>query len=141
YVLNEKNNGPQGDAELRLVCIDPMHKDPVDHKPRVLSVQALGMVQQQHRITHDMSRRLNAVHLAYGEGTLVCPTNAGEVLGVDLMSRSLAWAYPYREQMPTSVPFMNPGQVGFQPGGLRVIQRDVGTTSAATWRSAPPVIQ
>src|SRR4029077_19272494 len=98
YVLNEKNNGPMGDAELRLVCIDPTKDDPANaQKPRVFSVQTLGMVQQQHRVTQDMSRRLNASHLAYGEGILVCPTNAGEVLGVDLLSRSLAWAYPYRE--------------------------------------------
>jgi len=72
YVLNEKNNGPMGDAELRLVCIDPVKME-TEYKPRVISIQTLGQVEQQHRITHDMSRRLNAVHLAYGEGILVCP--------------------------------------------------------------------
>ena len=59
YVLNEKNNGLQGDSELRLVCLDPLQKD-ADHKPKVIAVQTLGVVQQQHRITHDMSRRLKA---------------------------------------------------------------------------------
>ena len=35
------------------------------------------MVQQQHRVANDWTRRVNAVHLAYGDGILVCPTNAG----------------------------------------------------------------
>jgi outer membrane protein assembly factor BamB len=138
YVLNEKNSGAAGDAELRLVCIDPnkMEGDTEDkkHRPRVISLQTLGMVNQQNRVTHDMSRRTNAVHLGYGEGILVCPTNAGEVLGVDLMSRTLAWAYPYREKAignPTTPggpfqPFPQPGVLNF---------------NSSIWRTAPPVIQ
>ena len=99
-------------------------------------MQSLGEVVQQSRVTHDVSRRLNAVHLAYGEGILVCPTNAGEVLGVDLLSRSLAWAYPYREQMPTTVPF-----VSLQPQPFpRPTPVFIGN-SAANWHSSPPVIQ
>jgi tetratricopeptide (TPR) repeat protein len=139
YVLNEKNQGPQGEADLRLVCIDPVQKD-ADHKPKVISVQELGRVQQQHRITHDMTRRLNAAHLAYGEGILVCPTHAGQVLGVDLLSRSLAWAYPYREQVQRTQQIGQvPGMVapGF-PGGFNP---NVAAVSTANWRSSPPVIQ
>src|SRR5262249_13075030 len=134
YVLNEKNNGPMGDSELRLVCIDPTKKD-TNHKPRVISIQALGQVQQQHRVTHDISRRINAVHLADGEGILVCPTNAGEVLGVDLLSRSLAWAYPYREQGSKQQP--NTGNVPVPFPGNPNIPNSV----SANWKSSPPVIQ
>ena len=97
--------------------------------------------QQQFRVTHDLSRRTNAVHLAYGEGILVCPTNAGEVLGVDLMSRSLAWAYPYREQSPAD------GQAGdAEPGASRHSRSAAGRrrwprrATVANWKSAPPVI-
>ncbi len=121
YVLNEKNNGAQGDADLRLVVIDPATGNVLGPP------QPLGTVQQTNRITHDPSRRINAVHLAYGEGILVCPTNAGEVLGVDLLSRTLAWAYPYREKYYGS----QPGRPGFNPNQLILHQN---------WHSAPPVI-
>ena len=140
YVLNEKNTGPMGDGELRLVCIDP-NKMESKSKPTVIEpIQSLGSVTLQSRITHDPTRRLYAVHLGYGEGILVCPTNAGEVLGVDILSRSLAWAYPYRDQMPQNVPFaMNQAQI--LRGGFGGIVQNVGTTSVANWHSAPPVIQ
>jgi tetratricopeptide (TPR) repeat protein len=138
YVLNEKNNGPTGDSELRLVCIDPFKK--TGHKPQIVSIQTLGMVQQQHRISNDISRRINAVHLAYGEGILVCPTNAGEVLGVDLLSKSLAWAYPYREASPSAG-----NNVGFPGGGFAGGGFPGGPMPrvpvALKWKSSPPVIQ
>lgn len=132
YVLNEKNSGAAGDGELRLVCIDPNKMDG-DHRPRVISLQTLGMVNQQNRVTHDMSRRTNAVHLGYGEGILVCPTNAGEVLGVDLMSRTLAWAYPYREK---SIGVPSTGGGPFQP----FPQPGVLNFNASLWHNTPPVI-
>jgi outer membrane protein assembly factor BamB len=139
YVLNEKNPGPTGDSELRLICIDP--NKIVDARPQILKpTQSLGMVQQQYRVTHDISRRTNTVHLAYGEGILVCPTNAGEVLGVDLTSRSLAWAYPYREQAPQTVNL--PGVMpqpnrGFIAPGMANM---ASSATIANWKSAPPVI-
>ncbi|MCI0684343.1 MAG: PQQ-like beta-propeller repeat protein [Gemmataceae bacterium] len=139
YALNEKNNGDSGDADLRLVCIDP--NKIVDARPHIVQpIQLLGMVQQQSRVTHDASRRTNAVHLAYGEGMLVCPTNAGEVLGVDLTSRSLAWAYPYREQAPQTVNLpgmMQPNRAFVAPGMMANMG---GATTVANWKSAPPVI-
>jgi len=137
YVLNEKNPGPMGDSELRLVCIDPTKKD-ANHKPRVLTIQALGNVQQQHRITHDMSRRTHAVHLAYADGILVCPTNAGEVLGIDLLSRSLAWSYPYREGPSNTQPNPNPF-----PQPLPFPQPIPGMNAGnilGNWQSSPPVV-
>ena len=42
--------------------------------------------------------RVQACHIAYADGFLVIPTNAGAVFGVDLISGSLAWAYPYGER-------------------------------------------
>src|SRR5262249_7234024 len=144
YVLNEKNNGPMGDGELRLVCIDP--NKITAGKPLVIEpIQSLGMVLQQHRITHDVSRRVNAVHLGYGEGILVCPTNAGEILGVDLLSRSLVWSYPYREQNPPALPFQAqafPGGFGGGPGFGRPggTMPMVGNATLSNWHSAPPAI-
>jgi outer membrane protein assembly factor BamB len=85
FVLAEKN------AELQLLCLEPT-------KGEVIWTQTLATARD--RLMLDVSRRLQAVHLAYDEGILVCPTNAGAVLGVDLLSRSLVWAYPYREKTP-----------------------------------------
>lgn len=141
YVLNEKNNGsanPMGDSELRLVCIEPPKtalEKPKVHEP----IQLLGMVQQQHRVVQDLSRRVYAAHLAFGEGILVCPTNAGEVFGVDLMTRSLVWSYPYREQAPPPLPFA--GQPFPRPFPVPPQPRpNLGTTAIGNWKSAPPAI-
>ncbi len=143
YVLNEKNQGQQGDAELRLVCIDPNKVD--GFRPHVVEpIQVLGNVEQRNRVTHAISRRINGVHLAYGEGVLVCPTNAGEILGVDLMSRSLAWAYPYREQSPkefTSGGDINPrnGRIFIGGGGVPSAL-SMSTVTLGKWKSTPPAI-
>ena len=48
------------------------------------------------------ARRIHAVHLAYGEGVLVCPTRSGAVLGVEPLSRGLLWAHTYSEERPTT---------------------------------------
>src|SRR5581483_11922350 len=143
YALNEKNppNGSTlGDAELRLVCIDPAKRDAQNRPAIVRPPQLLGMVNQQHRVANDMSRRLFAVHLAYGEGILVCPTNAGEVFGVDLMTRSLVWSYPYREE-PPRMQRVGPtnGAVPVFPG-RGIPQTPLGGRTIANWKSAPPAI-
>jgi outer membrane protein assembly factor BamB/tetratricopeptide (TPR) repeat protein len=142
YVLNEKNPGtttPMGDAELRLVCIDP-NKKAVGPKNLIYveSIQQLGMVQQNFRVTHQAARRTNAAHLAYGEGVLVCPTNAGEVFGIDLMSRSLVWSYPYREKTPDEG-FTQPNPFQPQPFPPRP-QPNLGSSTTMNWKSSPPAI-
>jgi outer membrane protein assembly factor BamB len=142
YVLNEKNFGITGDAELRLVCIDPDPAKVVGRQPLIVQpIQTLGMIEQRNRVTHAVSRRINSTFLAYGEGILVCPTNAGEILGVDLMSRSLAWAYPYREATPSEQPA--PQQPGMQPGGFvrPGMYNMMGSLAMISkWKSTPPVI-
>lgn len=159
YVLNERLLNPNegvgpnpfgggivnpigGESELRLVCIDPTKLVTVNSntKPTVLKpIQVLGNVAQHNRMVQDVGRRVNAVQLAYDEGVLVCPTNAGEVFGIDLMTRSLVWSYPYRESASQQIvlPGMNPN-MGFP-------QPRPGTTGATTiyqkWKSSPPAIQ
>jgi hypothetical protein len=108
YLLVEKNPGqkrdeeflktpaPEYDADLLLACVDPMKKD-VEHRPLVLSVLPLGRIPQRLRITHDLTRHLNAVHLVQGAGIVVCPTHAGKILGVDVEKNKLAWTYTYAE--------------------------------------------
>lgn len=157
YVLNEKLINPNegagggpfgqpgnpigGESELRLVCIDPNKLTPSNKPVIVGDPQPLGNIVQYNRMVQDIPRRMNAVHLAFGEGVLVCPTNAGEVFGIDLMTRSLVWSYPYREHpyqqialpgMPAQPnPFpnpKNPGQFGT-------------TTTISKWKTTPPAIQ
>jgi outer membrane protein assembly factor BamB len=123
YVLNEKNNG-----ELRLLCIDPTKQGAI-----LPPIQTLGTVDQQARFLLDPNRRIHAVHLAYGEGILICPTNAGEILGIDLLSRTLAWAYPYREKRQEQTTNPAPGPV-FPPQPIAI------SLTPSTWKVAPPVI-
>ena len=152
YVLNEKLIDPKaignpfgdgrenpigGESELRLICLDSTKLVMRDGSPKptiVGPIQVLGNVMEHNRMVQDVSRRVNAVQLAYSDGVLVCPTNAGEVFGIDLMTRSLAWTYPYREN--PYQPIMLPGMQAPFPG-----QKGNGTTIVSKWKSAPPAIQ
>jgi len=94
YVLADKQQ------EIRLICLQTVELRGDDgrkrYDARVVSTQTLGMTQE--KMQSDPLRRTWAAHLAYGEGVLVCPTNAGAVFGVNLLENSLVWAYPYRDK-------------------------------------------
>ena len=149
YVLNEKNptggapnNVNAAEAELRLVCIDPTKRTAHGGAAIVEPIQLLGMVQPPNRVAYDISRRTSAVHLAFGEGILVCPTNAGEVFGVDLMSRALVWSYPYRDAAHVA-PFQTNMNGPFFGGPGMPAQRPpvpLGGSALGNWKSAPPAI-
>ncbi len=81
YALIEKNQ------DLRLICLD-------GRAGKVLSTQTLAST--RNKIEREGLRRMQAAHLAYAEGIFVCPTNSGALLGVDHLTKSLVWAYPYR---------------------------------------------
>ena len=83
YILTEKNQ------ELRLICLDAL-------TGKLLQVQQLATTRDKMQM--DVARRVQAAHLSYGEGMLVCPTNAGAILGIDLLTNSLVWAFSYREK-------------------------------------------
>jgi outer membrane protein assembly factor BamB len=127
YVLNEKQQ------ELRLVQLDP------DQQGKVLSIQTLATT--RNKMEQEIGRRIRAAHLAYGEGILVCPTNAGALFGVDLLSGSLVWAYPYSEADSTSVGSSAP-RPGVPPG--LAIRRTVNTNPIQSlnneWRISAPII-
>ncbi len=63
---------------------------------KVLYMQTLASTKD--KMQQDALRRMQAAHLAYGEGMLVCPTNSGALLGVDQLTKSVVWAYPYRQK-------------------------------------------
>jgi outer membrane protein assembly factor BamB len=87
YVLIEK------DLELRLAALNP-------ETGKVFSTQTLAAVAT--KMGPQPIRRIQAAHLACADGIMVCPTNAGAVVGVDLASASVAWAHAYRS--PEDVP-------------------------------------
>lgn len=48
----------------------------------------------QLSIDQDHARRTSGVSVAYADGVLVCPTDAGAIVALDLTSRSLLWGFP-----------------------------------------------
>ena len=131
YVLSEK------ERDLRLLCLDPS-VDPNKQNPVVWS-QALAEVRRP--LLDDPQRRLEASHLAYGQGMMVCPTNAGAVLGVDLMSHSLVWAHPYRENK-SGTEYDDFGGGG-PWGGKRPFPQPTPNSPVNTpqWKSTPPIVE
>jgi outer membrane protein assembly factor BamB len=81
YVLIEKKGA------LQLLWLYPVTGGP-------LAIYPLGEMKQS--LPQEPLRRGQAAHLAYGNGILLCLTNAGSLLGVDLLSGSLAWSHVYR---------------------------------------------
>ncbi len=91
YVLIEQG------GVIRLLCLDPRNLVAVPgqtRKPTLLWSQKLG--QPNNPLPKDSVRRYQGTTLAAGEGILICPTNSGAVVAVDIMSRSLLWAHAYR---------------------------------------------
>jgi outer membrane protein assembly factor BamB len=136
YVLTEKN------AELRLVCLDPAKSD-AQGVPELAWVQSLGTA--NNRLPQDSLRRLQAAHLAYADGILVCPTNAGAILGVDLLSRSLVWAHSYREGNANQQAEEMQQMMRFG-GGRRIFMANgmilpSGPPVQDRWRPSAPAIQ
>lgn len=131
YSLTERQQ------ELRLVCVDPA-------RGRVVSTQTLATTRD--KMQQDVARRTQAAHLAYGEGILVCPTNAGAILGVDLLSNSLVWAYPYREKGDAGENW-NPGNGVIRGRMVRpgfIIGPDgrpYNPTMNSHWKVSAPIIQ
>jgi outer membrane protein assembly factor BamB len=87
YSLTEKN------TEITLVCLNNSGalewSQPLAYAPT--------------RLRHDPGRRLHAAVPVYAEGVLVCPTNAGVVVGVDVTGTGLLWAHAYRSEPLTAV--------------------------------------
>ncbi len=125
YSLIEK------DSELRLVCLDPQRGDLVWTQP---------LIHYKKTLQVDAARRTWSAPLAYDQGILVCPSNAGAVVGVDLLTHTLVWAYPYLEE-PKAAEIPPP-----QPGKMirRVPIRRPGVITPpnlnATWKYAGPLL-
>jgi outer membrane protein assembly factor BamB len=132
YVLTEKMQ------ELRLATLDPA-------TGRLLSLQPLATTKDL-KLAHDPMRRIQACHLAHAEGIVVVPTNAGAIFGVDLLSGSLAWAYPYAEKptTPAAATAPNAPRWGMAPPGMiRLPNGQLVAASPTTthWQVTAPAVQ
>ena len=131
YVLNEQN------GELRLLCLDPA-KDASQGENPIVWTQTLATVRDKLEV--DVGRRIQAALPAYGEGILVCPTNAGAVLAIDLLTHSLVWAHSYRK-----IPAQDPNQpMGMQQMMIRrgmIVHNGQQQNANSEWRVTAPVIQ
>jgi outer membrane protein assembly factor BamB/tetratricopeptide (TPR) repeat protein len=126
YVLAEKPDG------LCLVTLDPA-------TGKLLGSHLLGKIREG--ITENVWRRIHAAPLAYAEGILVCPTNAGGIFGFDLMSNQPLWAYGYREK--AIPPQQSDPRFGAPPPGFIYLPdgRLVPLVSMrSSWAASGPVI-
>src|SRR5262249_48219965 len=118
YTLVEKG------TDMRLVEIDAARGE-------VTWVQSL-CGHKNGPITSDIGRRIRGAHLAYADGVLVCPTNAGAIVGVDLLSRRLLAPPAPRPPPPARAPPPPVPDGGFQQFDPRNVLN--------TWKASPPII-
>ena len=139
YVVVEKDG-------LFLVCLDPARMEVAARQssliPSLLWTQKLG--DPNGALPEDAMRRYQGIHLAYKDGVLVVPTNAGAVLGIDLFSHSLIWAAAYKSNKSTNKPVMNEemmGRGGFRPvgpgGAMSGISYDL---TRERWHASAPIV-
>jgi outer membrane protein assembly factor BamB/tetratricopeptide (TPR) repeat protein len=131
YVLNEQA------SVLRLICLQCLPDARVGERVEVVWIQPLATLKE--RLLLDVNRHIQAAHLAYRDGILVCPTNAGAVLGIDLLSRSLVWSHDYREGTPAAE---EPPQQIINGRVVRV-RRPIRVTINVnpSWKNTAPIIQ
>jgi outer membrane protein assembly factor BamB len=122
YVLNEK------DSHLRLACLEPA-------TGAVRWLQ--DMASFRTNLAFDAPRRMRAASLAYADGVLVCPTNAGILLALDLHTRTLLWSHAYREPPPV------PPENEEQALRLQLLEQARARRPARPfhWKFCPPLIQ
>ncbi|HVL15865.1 MAG TPA: PQQ-binding-like beta-propeller repeat protein [Gemmata sp.] len=122
---------------LRLLCLDPKNLVPVPgfrhmKVPTLVWSQKLG--RPNNPLPQDSIRRFQGCTLAASEGIIVCPTNSGAVVAVDIMSRSLLWAHAYRFVNPNEP--RQPVQINPQTGQpIPQMQLPVDR-----WRGSTPII-
>ena len=115
YALYERKN------QLKLGCFDPnkvVFTPPgpnggrIERYPELVWTQNLG--DSSTSLRTDTMRRIQPAYLAYADGVMICPTNCGVVVAVDINARSLLWARYYGSAPD---PKTNPGIGGFGGGG------------------------
>jgi outer membrane protein assembly factor BamB len=139
-------------GDIKLMCFDPPKtKPPVKVGETIAApppdpgemvwTQTLCTLTEK-RLPQDPTRRTQAVHLAYGDGILVCPTNAGIVVGVDLLTRSLVWAHIYQNPDRNDIGLNQMVQPGMPVGGrFRGQMPTPFNIIPPAWSAAAPIVQ
>jgi tetratricopeptide (TPR) repeat protein len=119
---------------IRLLCLDPRVLVPVpgrvERVPALLWTQKLG--KPNNSLPTDSVRRYQGALLAAGDGIVVCPTNSGVVIAVDIMSHSLLWGHAYKKTSPT------PTRTTYDPMTGRPVPPV--RLDSNRWRAAAPII-
>lgn len=120
---------------IRLLCLDPttMVKPPGWQFPVPALVWQVKLGRAGSTLASSPARRTQGAFLSAGDGILVCPTNSGAVVGIDLMSRRILWGHVYKEN---AAPPPAPKQPGI--GITRVQPPD--PLPRERWRASAPVI-
>ena len=84
------------DGEIRLMAIHPDGPHRVDGEERTGLEWSQGIAQPEYNVLTHPGRRLAGLSPSYSDGVLVCPTEAGLVVGIDVARRQLLWSYSYR---------------------------------------------
>lgn len=132
------------DGAVKLACFDPSKESPVvkanakpgrrvaaARQPELVWVQNLGRANTP--IKQDPARRFQGAFLASADGVMVCPTNSGAIVAVDLNARSLLWAHTYAT-LDQANPNMGGGRFG--GGGMAI----TGGVKDQRWRASAPMI-
>lgn len=96
------------DGEIRLLAFQ-LKSSGGSRRPELVWTQPL--VGANLRIDNDRLRRVAGTMLSYADGILVCPTDAGYVVAVDVTTRSLLWGYRHPStgnRRPIPRPFPRP---------------------------------
>jgi outer membrane protein assembly factor BamB len=128
YVMIEQS------GVLRLLCLDPKNLVAIPgqtKKPTLVWSQKLG--RPNNPLPQDSIRRYQGCTLASSEGIIICPTNSGAVVAVDIMSRSLLWAHAYRK-LPADA---SPRQPQFGPDGRPIMPEQL---KPSRWHAGGPII-
>ena len=79
------------DGEIRLWSL-------VGSSGKVRVAWSQGIAEPEFNILLHPDRRLSGLSPSYADGVLICPTEAGLVVAVDLVRRQLLWSYAYRSR-------------------------------------------
>jgi outer membrane protein assembly factor BamB len=93
----------------------------------------------RRKLLLDGPRRLHAAPLTHAAGILVCPTNAGAILGFDLLTHDLLWAHAYREDPPAPPPIEPDWR--WRGRRWRSTPAEPPPSLEASWSKATPIIQ
>lgn len=138
YVLAEVS------AEIKLLCLQNRKTvksqigSSIEYEYGIDLVwsQPLGVVDRS--ITEDPVRRTQAALLSYSDGILICPTNAGSVIGVDLLTRTLVWAYNYQNEVAADQP-LQMQMMNARGRPIRMLATEP-LTRGAQWSFSAPVV-